>query len=115
MDINKLPKWAQEKIRDLERERDAAVVALNEFQDKQTPSRIWTEDIVCTGEESGPTAKRNYFQTRSLEIQVGDHKRSTIHLLLRPDEKCLDISSGWCTLHFKPVAGNVIRIEEPKP
>lgn len=36
--IAKLPKWAQEHIADLQRQRDAAIEALENIVDTQTPS-----------------------------------------------------------------------------
>jgi hypothetical protein len=43
--IAKLPVWAQEHIKTLDRERTLAVRALSEYLDDQTPSAIFTEDM----------------------------------------------------------------------
>ena len=64
--FEKLPKWAQEYIRDLENQRDAAVRALNDFQDRSSPSPIYIEDHPCTGEDAGPSFKRAYLQTHKV-------------------------------------------------
>lgn len=42
-DISKLPKWAQEWIKQLERERTNAVNALNRFMDSQTKTKVTVE------------------------------------------------------------------------
>lgn len=69
MDLSKLPKWAQEHIATLERERDVAIRELNEWVDSQTPSPIYIDEMVCTGETKGTTTKRRYVQTRRLTIE----------------------------------------------
>lgn len=53
--IAKLPRWAQEHIEKIGRERDQAINALNRFLDGQTPSGFYVDDCVCTGEEQGPS------------------------------------------------------------
>lgn len=80
-DISKLPKWAQTHIKDLKRERDVMLRALNEFQDKQTPSPFYFEDWVCSGEAPGPTPKRCYVQARTMVLVHGG-----IQLSVRPDD-----------------------------
>ena len=63
--ISKLPKWVQEHIKNIQRQRDVAVRALNESCDNQTESPIYYEDFLCTGESEtkGPTPKRKYIQS----------------------------------------------------
>ena len=106
MDAAKLPRWAQEKIADIECQRDVAIRALNEFQDEQTPSKIWVDDNVCTGEETGPSTKRRFIQSRKIEVQVG---KSEVSIYLR-DDNVLEISVGSDLLYFSPLASNVLRI-----
>lgn len=67
--IAKLPKWAQDEIKSLARQRDAAIRALNEYVDNQTESPFYTEDNECTGEQSGPTNRRRYIQAHKIEVQ----------------------------------------------
>jgi len=69
--INKLPKWAQEHIKDLNRQRDVAIKALNEYCDSQTDSEFSIQELECTGEEGGPSFKRRYIQTRKIEVDYG--------------------------------------------
>lgn len=61
-DISKLPKWAQQTIRELSRERDTAINKLNEYLDSETETEIYVDDLVSTGEQQGPTFKRRYIQ-----------------------------------------------------
>lgn len=67
-DVSKLPKWAQDHIKDLQRERDIAVRALNEWTDTQTPSPIFVDELVSTGEERGPSTKRRYIEGRRVSF-----------------------------------------------
>ena len=66
--IMNLPKWAQEHIADLQRERDVSIRTLNEFCDKQTLSPFCFEDNPCTGEISGPVSKKHYVQAYKMEV-----------------------------------------------
>jgi hypothetical protein len=72
----RLPKWAQEQIRDLTRQRDTAVRKLFEFEDNQTPSKVWSEDMLHVG--SRPTLVRHYFQANDVEIE-----HAGVHLMVR--------------------------------
>lgn len=69
MDISKLPKWVQRHIKNLERQREVAVKALNDYCDDQTKSPFSIEDNVCTGEEKGPTNKVRYIQTHKISVE----------------------------------------------
>lgn len=42
--FERLPKYARQHIRDLERDKERAVRALETFLDEQTPSNCWVED-----------------------------------------------------------------------
>jgi len=106
--LEKLPKWAQERIRDLERERELSVRALNAFVDGQTESAIWVDDGVCSGEESGPSFKRRYIQAHQVTFRVGAQE-VYISLDLR-DSSELKINCGGRTMVFQPVASNAMKI-----
>lgn len=67
--IAKLPRWAQEHIKDLERQREVAVRALDEYVDAQTESPFYTLDNECTGERQGPTFRKRYIQAHSIEVE----------------------------------------------
>lgn len=73
-DIKKLPKWAQEHITTLERERDIAIRALNDYCDSQTPSVIYVDEYKSTGEERGPSSKRRYFNGQRVTVEFADIK-----------------------------------------
>lgn len=74
--IEKLPKWAQEHVADLQRQRNAAVRALDEYKDAQTLSPFFTEDFESTGESKGPQLRRRYIQAHSIEVEwAGVHLR----------------------------------------
>jgi hypothetical protein len=77
--LAKLPKWAQEHIRVIERERETAVEALNKYIDSQTESPFYTDDVICTGEGIGPSFKRRYFQGYKLTAEHAG-VRLRIHL-----------------------------------
>lgn len=64
--LAKLPKWAQEHIEIIERERFVAVRALNEFSDTQTQSPFYHEKFTCPGEENGPSNKRVYIDAHTI-------------------------------------------------
>jgi hypothetical protein len=82
MNIEKLPKWAQEIIRDLTRQRETAIRALNEYIDNQTPSPIYVEEMECTGEGIGPSYKKRYIQSRKISVS---HSGVDLVILLRDD------------------------------
>ena len=100
-DITKLPRWAQEHIRKLEMQRDAAVDALNEFVDAQTESPIYYEQTVCTGENDrgGPSFKRRYVQTHGVTVEWRG-----VELDVRLRENGIDLQ--WAALdgrHREPI------------
>jgi hypothetical protein len=63
----RLPKWAQEEMRSLTQQRDTAVHKLFEFEDSQTPSKVWSEDLIHVG--AAPILVKHYFQTHRVEIE----------------------------------------------
>jgi len=74
--IAKLPKWAQDYIVNLSRERESAINSLNAFCDSETQSPFYVEESVCTGEQSGPTRKRHYIQAHAINVEwAGVHLR----------------------------------------
>ena len=118
--VEKLPKWAQDYIKDLIRERENAVTILNDFQNSQTVSRVFYDEHACTGEVTGtdcPVTKRCYVPTNSLTFQLGkpgwEHE---VYVTLHEELGFyyLDVSAGFGSLKFQPVSGNSIRIDEPK-
>ncbi len=87
-EIETLPKWAQQKFRQLERQRDVAVLTLNKWRDSQTPSPIYVDDNPCTGEKKGPVQKRHYIQAYKVNV---DHAGVELEILLRDNQ----IDMSW--------------------
>jgi len=87
MNVEKLPKWAQTYIRDIERQRETAIDALNEHLDAQTESPFYIDELVCTGEDNSPCTKRRYVQTYKISVE---HQGVNLDVLLRDD--CITIS-----------------------
>jgi hypothetical protein len=113
-DITKLPKWAQEHIRDLERQRDVAVATLNGFVDNQTESPVYYEDHPCTGEASGPVFKRRYIQTRQIEVE---HLGMYVRLLVGDDNIQIQWERGKYRskpLMMVPVSYQMIELRKTK-
>jgi len=62
--LTKLPKYAQEYIAKLRRQRDSAVARLDGYEDNQTPSNIWTEEYCFDGGDNGNNfTRRQYIQS----------------------------------------------------
>lgn len=78
--IKKLPVWVQELIADLERQREEAIRALNQYVDNQTPSPFYINELECTGEERGLSQKTRFIQTRKMEVE---HAGVRLSILLR--------------------------------
>ena len=114
--VAKLPKWAQDRIRDLEREREAAVQSLNEFVDQQSPTDVWIDDAPCTGEERGPTLKRRYLATNEVTFKIGRQefhiRKSTYAQNARRRGQSLLVSVG--DMRISPDSPNSIEIWSEK-
>lgn len=64
--IAKLPAWARDYIRTIERQRDAAARTMHGMIDSQTPSCFSSTELLCVGEER--TFTKRYFQTYKMEV-----------------------------------------------
>lgn len=82
MEVEKLPKWAQEIIKDISRERETAIRALNEYVDSQTPSPFYIDETECLGEQQGPSTKRRYIQAHRITVV---YEGVRLDILLRDD------------------------------
>jgi len=87
--LEKLPKWAQEYIKDLDRRMVVSERTLKEYTDTQTPAEFFIDDLVCIGEGS-PKFMRKFIQTNKMSV-LRDGVR--VDILLRHDEKGIEI--GW--------------------
>jgi hypothetical protein len=98
--IAKLPQWAQQHIKELVRQREAAVVALQRFTDEATPAPFFTEELVCETKGS-PTRRRRYVHAHrimlehkglDLNVSIGDYgvsiqygqRRGIYDILMQP-------------------------------
>ncbi len=86
--LEKLPKWAQQEIKNLSRQREVAVNALNEYVDNQTESPFYIDEMECTGERQGPSVKKRYIQGYRMNVI---HEKVELKIILR--EGYIDI--GW--------------------
>jgi hypothetical protein len=113
MDINKLPKWAQTYIRNIERERETAIRVLNEHIDNQTLSPIYVDDYECTGEEQGPSIKRKYIQSNKITIE---HQGVELGIILRDESIDIQWSSERCLgdVAFIPASYQAARLVSKK-
>lgn len=66
--ISKLPKWAQDHIANIARQRDVAVRELSEYVDNQTPAKFFTESLVCLSDGSPEFVKR-YIQADTITVE----------------------------------------------
>ena len=73
--IAKLPKWAQERIRELKRALEVSRLAMADMLDNQSPSLVWYEDFVCDNATGGPTHRRVYLQTDRIMFGVDSSRR----------------------------------------
>jgi hypothetical protein len=116
-EIVKLPKWAQQHIESLTRQRETAVRELNEYIDNQTPSKFYSDNLVCTGEvkSGGPISKRQYHQCYTMTIEhAGIQLRVTAF-----DEK--EISLQYGSVEYSggdvlliPTSYNCLKLKHPK-
>ena len=87
--IARLPKWAQEYLKQLESDRLSAVRSLNEYVDDQaeSPFRYW--DYVNTGEEGrAPSHKTKFIQTNKMEVHWAGIE---LRVLIRPGQNEIDL------------------------
>ena len=83
--IAKLPKWAQEQLKDFDRRAFVAERSLREYRDSLTPSDIFVEEY--DGEQSKMV--KRFIQSHKVTIE-----RNGVHLeiILRQEEKGIDIT-----------------------
>lgn len=115
-----LPKWAQEHIADLQRQHAAAVEALENIVDTQTPSRIFFEDLVCV-KKGAPSCYRTYIQaprdeiTFDLDVLQKDRvfapreNQVTVRIDHENPTQVL-ISAAWNQISMYPMASNQIAL-----
>lgn len=83
-DLSKLPKWAQDEMRKLQRQRDEAVAELNAWSDHQTPQPISVDELSCV--ETPPKSYTRYVEGNRVHIS---HLGVEVDIYLRGD--CIDL------------------------
>lgn len=106
--INKLPKWAQEYIEKLERERNIAIQELDEYLNSQKESPFYVREF-----ELGRFFNR-YIQTHRMDVQHGD-----VHLSILLRENHIDLSwsndeSGSNEVAFIPTSFQAAKLVSKK-
>lgn len=86
--LEKLPKWVRDHFKTLSQQRDAAVHALDRFEDENKKSEFFVEDAVCDGINKGPSRRRRYIQAYKIECE---HAGVNVSILLRAD----NIEISW--------------------
>lgn len=115
--LAKLPAWAQEHIKTLQRERDVAVRELTEFLDNQKPSRVFTEHYIapCIG-ELRPSQERVYvhpdyavvMEAHDIRVRLTNEHGSTNN-----ESICLqweDIGRKCRDVALVPLSYNMVRL-----
>ena len=83
--IQKLPKWAQEYIKDLERSVKSVKDDLEKFADDQTESNFYIQELEQLTDQDGKTENvwvRRYIQGHRMNVDFGGVRLS---ILLRAD------------------------------
>lgn len=70
--VARLPKWAQEYIREVEMEADAARRSMRKIEGEQEETPIWVEYFDCHGEGIGPTTAKKYIAGRTVNFKIRD-------------------------------------------
>jgi hypothetical protein len=103
-DISKLPKWAQERIRDLERQRIAAVEALDAFEAAHATGPVTVNQMVCD-KNGGPSIRKVRFDAHWLVIE---HAGVELNITLAADEIRLGYSQAGrvsvSAVYFQPTS-----------
>ena len=85
--IEKYPKWLQDYVKKLERQRNEAVRELYEYMDEQTPSPFYISEFLTI--ESPPKHFVRYVQAHQMEV---NHDGVYLQIILRDGQ--IDLSWG---------------------
>ena len=101
-DLSRQPKYVQDYVEKIERERDTAIKALNEYHDDQSPSPFFVDDLMCLGEgkTGGPTSTRRYLP--GVHRLLVNYKGVLLTIVLR--EKQIDLSWGDSQIYRGDIA-----------
>ena len=106
---DRLPFYVKEHLESLKRERDVAVRQLREYEDAQTPSDFWTEELICD-EPGSPRTTKKYLQTYQVFMKVDGDEDHYLSLRRTLDGEVL-LTTGWHGLQIIPRAYNQVKIE----
>ena len=101
--IAKLPKWAQDHIENLSRQRKAAVAELDEFVAKHESGAVAVR-LMTSDNDGGPTQRQVRFDAHWLEIQ---HEGIKLDITLAEGELRLayaDRGNRRDAVHFVPTS-----------
>ena len=112
--LARLPKWARDYIRAIERERNVAVKTLTEWEDGQTPSRFFVEEHVSDGAAgTGPSMRVRYIRA-SMVRYVGAgvdatfiERQDGLDILFGPESR----TGPGETAALFPKSGNAVSIK----
>lgn len=114
--IEKLPQWAQKHIENLERERDAAIRALKDFTNENTPSGVYIADHPCLGEDmetgekkSGCTPVRRYIQAKRVMFKL-PRTEEEMEVFVNEQEFRVEIRCSRGYPLIEPVGGSTFYI-----
>ena len=108
--IAKLPRWAQLRIKDLERSLAEAKRFVDDVLDQQNPSLVWYEELVCDNPTGGPSQRRVYLQTDRITFGVDSQRDKTLTVAI--DHKEADLYQVTADgLNIKPRAYNAVEIK----
>jgi len=108
--IAKLPKWAQERIRNLERALFISQRTMTEFCDSQTPSRVWYDELICDKVIGGPSSRRVYIQSNRVTFGRDALRERTLIVQCDSDEEDVYLISADGML-IRPKVSNMIEIK----
>lgn len=107
--IAKLPKWVQEHITTLERRAKKAEQTLEEYEDDQTPSKVWHGDLLGNSKHFVQSDKIT-IDHADVTLDVGLFEDDRIQLSWRPSGKWHQ-SGDIC---FIPTSYQQARLVNPK-
>jgi hypothetical protein len=109
--IKKLPAWARDYIKDLDRERFLAVRSLNTFLDSKTPSSVYTQSYECTGETVGPSIKINFLQTTRVYFRLPNSPEDfDMEVFVNQEKRRVEIRTPRCYPYIEPQGSNLFHI-----
>lgn len=87
--VSKLPSWAQDYIKNLEREHALAVKELKDSLDHQSPSKFYAPDILCISEEG---EKGTQYIRKFLQVNTVHCVNAGVEVSILPREDRIDLS-----------------------